>query len=413
VVRPRERYRYGARRRGAKLVPVYMVTEVFDSYAASTNIKTLRTVTVHTGTDGQVASYKPWEIGPAPEASEADPGIVAAMIQRVLLVANRTITASSWNATRYNSAAQGFEQLIDGVLYCTMVRTSLVIGNASVSYRTSFPGTPLPDTTATLSETSVISASVYDVVTVGIDLATGDISQGRAPLYSHSLSVTGATSTSYVAQYSAIYAGYKEAVVASLPAAHPFKSCGLAAWALFDNYGATAGDYSQSNSGLPLLSNPLTGSFEPFRIAHPSLFSIGNQNADARVAATFFKGYSSEADKRVYGSSYYELSDLGAEWTNCAGYGLLGAQVASTWSEYSASNLTDRAELLDLSGLSEPDQLAMEADPSSPPLASIPSLGLTQYTTSGPVYFRESPNRPSFAYSDVTRYLNRLYWIVN
>lgn len=431
MVRPKERYRHGARRRPPQLEPVYAVTEGFDAYSAPSDVGANRRVEVYRGSTGKVAEFYPWQLGTPPVVPDSDPGMVSSMVAWVLSNNSSNISyvinISSWTPTFYSTVSRGFEYLLNGTLYCTMVRVKLCISTAFVSYTGTYT-VSVPPVNGQLSQTGV-SAS-YDVLTVAVNLETGQVTQTNSALYSSSFAptnfVAGNTPTSgWNYEKITSYTGYKEAVAASLPSSHPFKACGIQAWPLLSNRNGVPGTYSDTitNFSLPTLSNALLpiNDLRGPSVVHPAVFSSSAQPANAQSQLFNLKGYDSEVLQRIYGDlGYLEWSELVTTsndptlgWAGCDGLAALGASVATTWGEYSPSNLTPREELLSVDGLPADDQSLLLEDPQSQPLASLPQNGSNAYSTTNPVYFRESPNWPSFAGSSLVRSLSRFYLIAN
>jgi len=419
VVRPVARFRPAARRSGASLEPVYLITQL------TTDTGIDRVVEVHTGSGGKIAEFVPWQLGTAPVASSEDPGFVSSTIAGIqsfwaALGFPITITGSGWSGSASQAQLHLFNQVVDGVLYVSFLRGAYFVGAFYVNAENALPGSPY-----TQQDDGIISSASYDLLTIAVDLENGSISSIQVPFFTSGLSdvqvgVLATSSASMTARYtrSGTYAGIKEGLGLSLPAVHPFKSCGASAWAYLSNLDTTTlGDYSytaSTNTALPALIT--SGSNVAGRdVAAPAWFAITRQPFLAQAVLLNMGGYSSTLSQRVLrgSGSVNELSTLDPIWSSCTGYSLLGRFVATSFVDYSAEEVQDLETLLDLSDLPAVDQEGLVTTPTPPataPTGSVPA-GSEAYTTTDPVFFMSSNYRPSFAGSALISTYFTHYWI--
>jgi len=419
VVRPVARFRPAARRSGGSLEPVYVITQL------ATYAGTDRLVEVYTGGGGKIAEFVPWQLGTAPVASSADPGFVSSTIAGIQSFwANLgypiTITGSSWSGTTSQSQLHLFNQVVDGVLYVTFLRAAYFVGAFVVNAENALPGSPYWQ-----QDDDIISSASYDLLTVAVDLDSGSVSSMQVPFFTSELSAvevkviaTSSASSSVSYTRAGTYAGIREGIGLSLPAAHPFKSCGAAAWAYLSNLDtATLGDYAYISSpyapppALTTVGSNVAGQ----NVVAPEFFSITQQPVQARNALLNMGGYSSAASQRVLRGSgnVNELSTLTGIWSGCLGYSFLGRFVATSFADYSAGAMEDLETLLDLSGLPVVDQEGLVTTPTPPataPTGTVPA-GSEGYTTTDPVFFMSSNYRPSFAGSPLISTYFTHYWV--
>jgi hypothetical protein len=424
VVRPVARYRPGARRGGPQLEPVYFRTELFRS-ALGTTITfphSLRSVQVYTGSQEQIADLLVSDLSPAPVVSDADPGFVNAAIDYVFEFfsspsGNTLILGTQWYGTVQERTLRVFEHSVNDTLYCCLLRTTRFVGNYIVDFALELPGFP---TLFNRVQKYGIPCSVnYDVVTIGVNLFSGEISVGSSTLYTSGLSNIEVRGLGGVNTYTraGVYAGYKEAIVASLPSGHPFKTCGVAAWDFLDNlHAGNTGNYSYTTPTFyegPFFSDS-SSIVDGQNVASPDHFNRSRQSFAARARLDNMAGVNLTNGQRVLrNGSVHELSSLSPAWLSCQGYSLLGAVVPGSFAEYSPGNVADLADLLDVSGLSQDDQdgITAAATPPEPPLSIVASETVTGFDTSDPTYFVSNNYRPLVAGSDLIRFYSTHYLI--
>ncbi len=346
----------------------------------------------------------------------ADPGITTSISETLLDIYSQiTIDNTSWIPIRDNRINLIYDQLLDGILYCCFTRVSKVIGSAAVNYTlTSIIGSQTPGTQA---QGNVHSSLRCDMITVAVNLGTGEIGHATTLLYENQLTVYGwAGQGFYRWRHNGSFYGFKESVAATMPIGHPFKNCGEAAWSFIPSTGMPMSaiyNFGLSQVGSLDFDTSVTSTGEGVlaQMPYPIDFSRTAFATAINIRLGGLRGFDSTERQRLfsYWSGYYEWSDLSDPWFTCDGYALLGERVQESYGEYSPDALVPREELLILDGLGE-DQEPMAQDPTAEPATSLPGGTMTGYPTSNSIYFREAPTRPSLAGSDL-RYLKYHYLI--
>lgn len=407
MVRPRERYRHGARRRSsAALDPVFVVTAPgVNLFVDPQGIG--RGFEIHTGQDGKLAEVVPWQLSPPEWADNTDAGTMAAIAALYNSISTYSVDGSQWTGSRTFNTVPVFAQLLDGVVYLCVIRASYVRGQVLTTVTvTPPPQSGLPPETSLRSSEPFFTRAIYDTLTVAVNLETGGISHRVSPLYRWSVTVSGTASQQaftglfqFDQTRNENYTGYIEALAASLPTGHPFKSCGTVPWAFLSNLNIPVGDNQQTLSAT-ILPPP----------RYPSTFELASQpSAAARLSR--LKGYSSTASQRVLGGLIYERSDLASGWASCDGYAVLGEYSADSYSDYAAGLLEPREDLLRVDGYSSAEQTKLLQEPDDTSLQAMPSR-VTGFPTSNRLYFRsfDASDPPSFL--DGKIYWD-LYWLVD
>jgi hypothetical protein len=430
VVRPVARFRPAARRLGASLEPVYLVTRTITPGETAID----RVVEVYTGSSGKVAEFSPWQLGTAPVVSTEDPGFVSSTIEDLERFYSQfngyggsfEILDSGWSGVTSRSMMRMFDQVVDGVLYSTYLRGTWFIGEFFVDSQVVVD--VLRD--GYQSWDDLPTSVSYDVLTVSIDLETGATASKQAPLYSSALenvrvNVVAFGDASPVGRYirTGVYTGIKEAIALTLPPAHPFDGCGAAAWSFLDNFTSfSIGEYTYTaDTGYDNWPDLLDTQFSSTdyiagqNVPDLDYFAISRQSFQARAALLNMAGFNSATSQRVLrgSGSVNEISTLAPIWSSCAGYSLLGRFVATSFADYSAEEVEDLETLLDLSGLPGVDQEGLVTTPTPPaaaPTGTVPA-GSEAYTTTDPVFFMSSNYRPSFAGSPLISTYFTHYWI--
>jgi hypothetical protein len=429
VVRPVARYRPGARRGGPQLEPVYFVTQLFPGS------ESVRIVQVYTGSQEKVAEFAPWELSPPALASDEDPGFVDAAVDYVLNVRGAPsvydafVLDTQWFGERINQTLRVAEQVIDGKLYCTLLRTSRFAASYSVPYvlvhvqPESFPEL-YSEVTSSNSVNPFASSASYDLLTVSVDLATGSIEHSTSALYTSSLTniAVAADGAGYKYTRNGTYTGYKEAISASLPSSHPFKACGQSAWSYLSNlHSGSLGSYSYTTPdfsvGGVVTSTPRFISFGVLDGAHsasPDFFNRSRQPFAAISKLNGMAGVNLTTGQRVLrNGSVHELSTLDPTWLTCQGFSLLGASVPGSFASYTSSDVEPLEDLLDVSGLLAEDQAGIieAATPPNPPLSLNAFENVSGFPTTDPTYFVSNSYRPLVAGSPLIRFYSTHYLI--
>ena len=430
MVRPVERFRPAARRSGASLEPVYLVTRTITPGETAID----RVVKVYTGSSGKVAEFSPWQLGTAPVVSTEDPGFVSSTIEDLGRFYSQfngydgsfEILDFDWNGVVSRSITPMFDQVVDGVLYSTYLRGAWFVGQFFVDSQVVVDF--LRD--GYQSWDDLPTSANYDVLTVSINLETGATTSKQAPLYSSALenvrvNVVAFGNASPVGRYkrTGVYTGIKEAIALTLPDSHPFKECGTAAWSFLNNFtSSNIGEFTYTaDTGYddwPYLLDTFSSLDDLIagqNVPDIEYFAISRQSFQARAALLNMGGFNSATSQRVLrgSGSVNELSTLAPIWSSCAGYSLLGRFVATSFLDYSAEEVEDLETFLDLSGLPAVDQEGLVTTPTPPaiaPTGTVPA-GSEAYTTTDPVFFMSSSYRPSFAGSALIDTYFTHYWI--
>lgn len=426
MVRPVARYRPGARRRGGpQLKPVYFVTQPFSGS------EIVRTVKVYTGSQGKVAEFAPWELSPPALPSDQDPGFIAAAVDYVNneypTWMTKTILDTQWYGQRINETVRVAEQVIDGKLYCTLLRTSRFEASYTVLFVLVHPQPEsFPDlfglVTSSNSVDPFAASASYDLLTVSVDLSNGSIEHGTSSLYTSSLSNITVLALGAVYEYTrnGTYTGFKEAISASLPNSHPFKACGQSAWSYLSNlHSGSLGPYSYTQTlntdgdrGTPDLIS--VGALDGKNVAAPNFFNQSKQPFEARLKLNNIAGVNLTTGQRVLrNGNVHELSTLDPAWLSCQGYSLLGANVPGSFASYTPSDVQPLEDLLDVSGLLAEDQagITQAVTPPNNPGFELAFEHVSGFPTTDPTYFVSNSYRPLVAGSPLFSFYSTHYLI--
>ena len=436
MIRPVARYRPGARRGGPQLEPVYFVTQLFPGS------ESVRTVQVYTGSQEKVAEFAPWELSPPALASDEDPGFIDAAIAYIneawtpTSIDNIIILDTQWFGERINQTLRVAEQVIDGKLYCTLLRTSRYAASYAVPYALEETGfsTLFSQVTSSNSVNPFAASASYDLLTVSVDLASGSIEHSTSALYSSSLSNIAIAAGGAVYKYtrSGTYTGYKEAISASLPSSHPFKACGQSAWSYLSNlHSGSLGAYSYTTPSFTdtprFVSTGVLDGANAFGWSEatpgPDFFNRSRQTFAAHSKLDGMAGVNLTTGQRVLrDDSVHELSTLDPAWLTCQGYSLLGASVPGSFASYTTSDVEPLEDLLDVSGLLAEDQTGITeaATPPNSPLilnagaqVQHPVENVSGFPTTDPTYFVSNSYRPLVAGSPLIRFYSTHYLILD
>lgn len=206
----------------------------------------------------------------------------------------------------------------------------------------------------------------YEVFTVAVDIQTGAVSCGSAQFINYQQSIveyTGSgsgTSDQFKWTSTTQSFGLAAAYAASLPAQHPFKSCGAAPWEFLDsNAGYPAGTYTSQNFNNVNGGSFLDEFYDPRYLRRHLDFASNPWNRYSAHA-----GYNTQSRQRVFSPGLYvnngirELSTLQAlpGGFTCAGYRYLGAESDTGFDAYDPNDLDDLESVVDLSGLDPADR---------------------------------------------------------
>lgn len=471
-----ERYRIGARRRGGlPLDPVYVVSEpartLGDPQNGFTGIGRDRTINVYTGTQGLLAVIRPWHLGLPPRANTGDGGMLGAMLGAIASNSGGTVTYSATNTS--NSFVRLEEEinlvashLIDDYLYLFVARCSYcqAYREIEVLYRRTVQtinGAQVDEFNYFVPAWGVMSAK-HDLVCIRVNLDTEAVDHTVAPLYSTDITVNSASggvviiggSSPIKFKYSKTtdYAGLRQALNAVLPSTHPFKQCAPNAFSYFQNGSHPIGGLSYTTpTSMP--NTPTVSEYQSFprltsnkfdtaNVINPIYSSIGVDydipNIDFYRAGRFFdrlasgtgvakvsydiKGHSTQGARVIaaYGQQGYpdnqinEFSQLSQSWRSCDGLALLHTMVEGSFASYSSGNLTNREDLLDVSGLDAIEGNGIIFDPLEPaPPSQIFHTGPSGFAFSDAIYFREAATGQLPAYMQSPDAIVREHYRIN
>lgn len=410
MVRPKERYRHGARRQIAatQLDPVFVIT-LPGSYSSVDPEGAGRIYEVYSGQSGKLTEFAPWQFNPPEQVENTDAGAAAAIAALYNSLPYTTVEDSLWTGIRRYNTVPVFVQLLNDVVYVCLIRANYAQGQVLTTVTTTLPPSFAPVTTERLSNGTFFTRAIYDIVTVAVDLQTGEISHSSSPLYNWSVTITGTASGggNQVERFNhtrrEVYTGYIEAIAASLPDSHPFKDCGTVPWSFLSNLSIPLGTTEQAytNTALPVPRYPWN-------------FVFSQPSAAARLNR--LKGYSSATQQRILGGLIYERSDLSSGWLSCEGYSLLGEYTEDSFSDYNAADLTPRDGLLRVDGYINAFQEKLLQESSNTDVQAMPSR-VTGFPTSERLYFRsfDPSDPPSFLVrpnGDMKTFWD-LYWIID
>lgn len=214
--------------------------------------------------------------------------------------------------------------------------------------------------------TGYCARASYEVFTVAVDIQTGAVSYGSAQFINYQQDIveyTGSrpgTSDQFKWTSTTQSFGLAAAYAASLPAQHPFKSCGAVPWEFLDaNAIYPAGTYINRSFNNVNGGSFLDNFYHPRYLRNHLDFASNPWN---RYSAHL--GYNTQSRQRVFWPRLYvnhgvrELSTLQAlpGGFTCDGYRYLGAESATGFDAYSPSDLDDLESVVDLTGLEPADR---------------------------------------------------------
>lgn len=404
MVRPKERYRHGARRRGSgELIPVFVIGPL--SSATSTSA-TQTLVRGNEPSDAPISInvYQDAQRQLAPTGSKGFLSWLIAAVSDVPSSIDTVFTAQSESISEQSGYSVVSRHVINNMAYVLCLRSHIVTHSASVTFQYfSFQGLngqeygPVSGV-QTVSRSLVLDA-IYDLAVFSVNLDSGAVAASAEPFYQYSATVTG-TANTYRPIYSLteVKTPVPVAIAGRLPNQHPFKSCGPALWSVTPVGGTTTTTTNNLTSALANGSLPLLASFVD------------------EVSRRFnsLLGFNSSSNRRVLQrSGVLELSDFqAAASSGCNLYQDLELAWPNSFAAYSPAAVVDREEVFaDLSGLPAADQALFLAPSGQPPAAVSIGATSTAGTTTSATYFMGSTPTNQFSFLGGSWEYELRYWI--
>lgn len=381
MVRPVARFRPAARRTSVQLDPVWVLNKGFSDFnsfswrysfvylgkPASSSLDHL--ISIYSGSAGLLASVAVFEALPY-QAVAHDDGGVRELYASTPLVINRLTT---WDNQLVIATAPLLSQVVDEVVYASILRGSASMSNVK---RLNASGQTVNETGGYCARAS------YEVFTVAVNIQTGAVSCGSSKFIDYQQNIveyTGSnagTSDQFKWTSTTQSFGLAAAYAASLPAQHPFKSCGAVPWEFLDSNAIyPAGTYSGQNFDNVNGGSSLDEFHSPSGLRSHLDFA---SNAWNRYSA--HAGYNTQTRQRVFSPWLYDTTGIRELSTvqalpggfTCEGYRYLGATSNTSFASYSPEELQDFEDVVELSGLEPTDLQSVVAGSSqvAPPEAA-------------------------------------------
>jgi len=427
MVRPAVRFRPAARR-GANLQvnPVWIKNSGLVEVSRPSSYVLAGTVyreaashlaTIISGELGEIASFNAFAISPPELATESNQFTGQKMLDFWYTVypdGNYPIgggdfsNLSTWSIVQ-QSALRTFVapvqcHAIDATVYLTLMRGSL------------WQWRDFLDTNFGLvyDSGSHYSSAVYDLLTVGINTQTGQLSPRVSALFSHQLQVHecvnfggGQGSARFSYTWTRDYEGMSVAMADSLPDTHPYKACGALPWVYLDAGISLA-------KGQTIIEEEATEDFGQFAsLPNDVGFANFKRKAQDEIEPMPY-GYSTAANRRaIVRFKVWELSVIDSlpAGSDCERLPYLARHGLQSFSDYEQAALELATDVAELTGLSEADQNAAVVDQteaSGLPSVISPSNPDHGVFTSDPLYFAlelpasaQAGGYPDFTYKQI------------
>lgn len=401
MVRPRERYRHGAKRRfSGELIPVFFVGSSSSSFGPNGEQAIVQ------GNEPSTAPitfnvYNDAERQLAPTASKGFLTWMIATVSDVPSTIDTVFSAQSESITQRSQYSIVSKHVFNNVAYVFCLRSHTVTHNASVTYQyfsfQGFQGQEYgPVGGVNIVSRNVVLDAICDAVVFSCDLQTGQVAAATEMIYQYAANITGrANFVNPIVSYTETKKPVPLAISNLLPNEHPFKTCGASIWSV-----NPVGQASTT-----------TGSGASYEVTIPSVFNLALE-----VSRQFSSllGFNSNSSRRVIQrSGVLEFSDYqAASSSGCSLYQDLELPWADSFADYSPADVLDRDEVFaDLSGLSAADE-DLFLNPSGDPPATI-TLGTTSTagSTVSATYFMGSTPTNQFSFLDGSWDYALNYWI--
>lgn len=414
MVRPVARFRPAARRSSGGLIPVFAVDQ------PGTN-----RIQVWSGSLGLLATLDPNSDVPRSLAPTNLLGVNAVITSYLLASGNVVIDGQQQSLREDNEILRVREEVVNGSYVVSFLRAHWVTHTYTVFWRTNVPGVG-PVGAQQQAQLDSIFAAVYDLVTFTVDLETGAKQVSDSPVYSYSADVdsfvSGINTLRFNCTATISILTTARAIKATLPAAHPFKSCEPDAFGDPDNSAGTAAVGVVANDLVTTGSYSFVG--EPGDL-FTQAFRFGQTVVTGRYSRKVLslgglRGLNTATAQRALDfTPTYQLIELGT-YALSAGAALcsiapeLGVAWSGTSDLYDLAVLQERAEVFgDLDAMNQSDQdLFLQSTQAG--AASLSELSGSVASTVEAIYFLQADvmvNTPGQLSFDFGKTRRLYYWI--
>ena len=419
------------------LDPVFVITEPFvNNYTTYTTTPvsvaagdpgTNRKYEIYTGSKGKIAEFYPFALQHFTPVDRSGLELLTRTIATTVdepfqQSGNLKPLIETTNGDAFTYAAPVFQHVIDNKLYICIVRASHDWGWSEVVFGVyNDLGTALG--TYAINTYSLSTRAKYDLLTVSIDLDTGNVTSSATALYDRTMLANDyLLSNNYAWTTSITYRKLTEAIHETLPTTHPLKVCGPNAWNyLATRYGSvpgaalfTSGTYQHTHVGRPpfCTDNNLPGHATAANGDDPNLttshlFPVAFANVRRRfgfiIPAPFndqLLGYNTKKNTRI-------VVEAGVmEWAKlpksqsldlCSGFDRLFLPASNSYDGYTPSSVQARSKYISPKGLSPVDRAIVVAEPATPAPPNVTPAKESPLSIEAPKYLRQQTDLPSFA----------------
>ena len=425
------------RRKQEGLDPVFVITEPFvHNYTTFTTKPvsvaagdpgTNRKYEIYTGSKGKIAEFYPFALQPFTPVDRSGLELLTRTIATTVdepfqQSGNLKPLIETTNGDAFTYAAPVFQHVIDNKLYICIVRASHDWGWSEVVFGVyNDLGTALG--TYTINTYSLSTRAKYDLLTVSIDLDTGNVTSSATALYDRTMLANDyLLSNNYAWTTSITYRKLTEAIHETLPTTHPLKVCGPNAWNyLATRYGTilgaalfTSGTYQHTHVGRPPFwsDNNLPGDASAANGDDPNLttlhlFPVAFTNVRRKFGNSIptpfndqLLGYNTKKNTRI-------IVEAGVmEWAKlpksgsldlCSGFDRLFLSASNSYDGYTPSSVQARSKYIRPKGLNPADQAIVVAEPATPAPPNVTPANESPLSIEAPKYLRQQTDLPSFA----------------
>jgi hypothetical protein len=428
-----------AQRRKQGLDPVFVITEPFaNNYTtgrttpvsvAAGDPGTNRKYEIYTGSKGKIAEFYPFALQPFTPVDRSGLELLTSTIatsfsETFLEVGVLKPLIETTNGDAFTYAAPVFQHVIDNKLYICIVRASHDWGWNEVFFAL-YNDTGNAVGTITVLTTTLSTRAKYDLLTVSIDLDTGNVTSSATALYDRTMLANDyIVSNNYAWTTSITYRKLTEAIHETLPTTHPLKVCGPNAWDyLATRYGNgsipgaalfTSGTYqhthvnrppSYNDTNLPGYALAADGDYPNLTVSH--LFPVAFTNVRSKFSNNIptpfndqLLGYNTKKNTRV-------IVEAGVmEWAKlpkseslnlCSGFDRLFLPASNSYDGYTPSSVQARSKYIRPKGLNPVDRAIVVAEPATPAPPNVTPPRESPLSIEAPKYLRQQTDLPSFA----------------